>query len=237
MTPMMEARAVKNPDEHECMRIVGAIGDAAHWERLDPPPIRLKLRLARSACADSAAKLRHGFAFARQPRQLVLRCADSTCNWPSRVRACFAKMSRISCVRSSTRHGSAASRLRSCVGERSWSNSTRSASVEAATPASSSALPEPISIAGSSFARCCISTAATSRPRSTPARETPPRLRGVQIGKRRLRSLSRRGRQGTSGHTRPARQLRRAGILSLNAFGFRARPLTQPLHGRRMAAP
>ena len=30
-TPMMEARAVKNPDEHECMRIVGAIGDAAHW--------------------------------------------------------------------------------------------------------------------------------------------------------------------------------------------------------------
>ena len=29
---MMEARAVKNQDEHECMRIVGAIGDAAHWE-------------------------------------------------------------------------------------------------------------------------------------------------------------------------------------------------------------
>ncbi len=32
MTAMMEARAVKNQDEHECMRIVGAIGDAAHWE-------------------------------------------------------------------------------------------------------------------------------------------------------------------------------------------------------------
>jgi Xaa-Pro aminopeptidase len=32
MTPMLEARAVKNQDEHECMRIVGAIGDAAHWE-------------------------------------------------------------------------------------------------------------------------------------------------------------------------------------------------------------
>src|SRR5437588_12599142 len=27
MTPMMEARAVKNVDEQECMRIVGAIGD------------------------------------------------------------------------------------------------------------------------------------------------------------------------------------------------------------------
>ena len=32
MTPMMEARAVKNDDEQECMRIVGAIGDATHWE-------------------------------------------------------------------------------------------------------------------------------------------------------------------------------------------------------------
>src|SRR5574342_534691 len=32
LTPMMEARAVKNEDEQECMRIVGAIGDAAHWE-------------------------------------------------------------------------------------------------------------------------------------------------------------------------------------------------------------
>ncbi|PZS16072.1 MAG: hypothetical protein DLM57_11290 [Pseudonocardiales bacterium] len=32
MTPMMEARAVKNRDEHEAMRIVGAIGDALHYE-------------------------------------------------------------------------------------------------------------------------------------------------------------------------------------------------------------
>ena len=32
MTPMMEARAVKSADEQECMRIVGAIGDATHWE-------------------------------------------------------------------------------------------------------------------------------------------------------------------------------------------------------------
>src|SRR5439155_648784 len=29
MTPMMEARAIKNVDEQECLRIVGAIGDAA----------------------------------------------------------------------------------------------------------------------------------------------------------------------------------------------------------------
>src|SRR5258706_161194 len=34
MSPMMEARAVKNVDEQECLRIVGAIGDAAHWETM-----------------------------------------------------------------------------------------------------------------------------------------------------------------------------------------------------------
>jgi len=32
MTPMMEARASKNEDEQEALRMVGAIGDAAHWE-------------------------------------------------------------------------------------------------------------------------------------------------------------------------------------------------------------
>ena len=31
MSPMMEARAIKNEDEQNCARIVGAIGDAAHW--------------------------------------------------------------------------------------------------------------------------------------------------------------------------------------------------------------
>jgi Xaa-Pro dipeptidase len=35
MTPMMEARAVKNVDEQECLRIVGAIGDGAHWETMN----------------------------------------------------------------------------------------------------------------------------------------------------------------------------------------------------------
>jgi len=34
MTPLMEARAIKNQDEQECLRIVGAIGDAAHWETM-----------------------------------------------------------------------------------------------------------------------------------------------------------------------------------------------------------
>ena len=34
MSAMMEARAIKNQDEQECMRIVGAIGDAAHYETM-----------------------------------------------------------------------------------------------------------------------------------------------------------------------------------------------------------
>jgi len=34
MTPLMEARAIKNQDEQECLRIVGAIGDAAHGETM-----------------------------------------------------------------------------------------------------------------------------------------------------------------------------------------------------------
>ncbi len=34
MSPMMAARAVKNEDEQNCARIVGAIGDAAHWETM-----------------------------------------------------------------------------------------------------------------------------------------------------------------------------------------------------------
>src|SRR6266567_4865230 len=73
-------------------------------------------------------------------------------------------MSRMSCVRSRTRQGSALSRLRSCVGERSWSKSTRSAPVEAATPAISSTLPAPLSVAGSGRARRCKSSAAISAP-------------------------------------------------------------------------
>ena len=39
MAPVMEARAVKNHDEHECMRQVGAIGDAAHWEFVHMPVV------------------------------------------------------------------------------------------------------------------------------------------------------------------------------------------------------
>src|SRR5262249_54064405 len=38
MTAMIEARAVKNVDEQECMRIVGSNSDATHWECMKSPP-------------------------------------------------------------------------------------------------------------------------------------------------------------------------------------------------------
>jgi len=93
--------------------------------------------------------------------------ASSTWSWPSRVRARRAKMSRINCVRSRTRQGNAASRLRSCVGERSRSKTTRSALVEAATAAISSTFPEPMRVAGSRRGRRCRSSVATKPPALT----------------------------------------------------------------------
>ena len=56
-----------------------------------------------------------------------LSCASSTCSLPSRVRARRAKMSRMSCVRSTTLRSSAPSRLRSCAGLSSLSKMTTSA--------------------------------------------------------------------------------------------------------------
>ena len=41
MTPMMEARAIKSPDEQEGFRIVAAICDALHWEMHAVPEPRL----------------------------------------------------------------------------------------------------------------------------------------------------------------------------------------------------
>ena len=54
--------------------------------------------------------------------------ASSTCRWASCVRACVAKMSRITSVRSTTFTSSCFSRLRVCAGPRSLSKTTTSAS-------------------------------------------------------------------------------------------------------------
>ena len=72
---------------------------------------------------------------------MYCNCASSTCNWPSRVRACRAKMSRMSCVRSIARRWMIFSILRCWEGLRSWSNRRTSASAEAAAPAIPRACP------------------------------------------------------------------------------------------------
>ena len=52
----------------------------------------------------------------RMRGRLYSSCASSTCSFPSALVACWAKMSRISCVRSTTRVSSAFSRKRCCDG-------------------------------------------------------------------------------------------------------------------------
>ena len=65
-------------------------------------------------CRRRAATARRSHPTSRGIR--YCSCASSTCSLPSRVRARLAKMSRMSCVRSSTLRSSAFSRLRSCAG-------------------------------------------------------------------------------------------------------------------------
>ena len=91
-------------------------------------------------------------------------CASSTCSLPSRERARWAKMSRISCVRSITRSSSRSAMLRACAGERSWSKITRSASCWKARTTRSSRRPEPTTVRGSICGRTCTSTSAISTP-------------------------------------------------------------------------
>ncbi len=92
-----------------------------------------------------------------QPRtRRVLMCcswASSTCSLPSWVRARWAKMSRIRPVRSSTRHSSSRSRLRSWLGLRAWLNMTISASLARTLAAISSSLPLPTNVRGCGAAR------------------------------------------------------------------------------------
>ncbi|OLT46794.1 hypothetical protein BJF88_04145 [Cellulosimicrobium sp. CUA-896] len=81
-----------------------------------------------------------------QPRRRGRRyssCASSTCALPSRDFACWAKMSRISAVRSTTLTLTMSSSARRWEGASSPSTTTVSAPLAATTSASSSALPDP----------------------------------------------------------------------------------------------
>ena len=70
--------------------------------------------------------------------------ASDTCALPSRLVACWAKMSRISAVRSMTLTLTAFSSAVSCAGDSSPSQMTVSAPVASTTSRSSWALPEPM---------------------------------------------------------------------------------------------
>ena len=68
------------------------------------------------------------FHMPRMRGRLYSSCASSTWSLPSAETACWAKMSRISCVRSTTRAESASSSARCWVGSSSSSTSSTSAS-------------------------------------------------------------------------------------------------------------
>ena len=91
-----------------------------------------------------------------QPRSLGSRYviwANSTCALPSRLFACWAKISKINAVRSTTLTLTFPSKLRSCAGESSPSHTTVSAPVFITASLSSKTFPEPINVAGSALSR------------------------------------------------------------------------------------
>lgn len=91
-------------------------------------------------------------------------CASSTCNLPSWVRARWAKMSRISPVRSSTRHSNARSRLRSWLGVKVWLKITSSTFSALTRSCNSSTLPLPIRYLALGWWRETLTNATVSAP-------------------------------------------------------------------------
>ena len=110
-----------------------------------------------------------------QPRSLgsmYSSWASSTCALPSLLRACWAKMSRISAVRSITFTRTTPSRRRSWLGLSSPSQITVSAPASVTISASSAALPDPTYVAGSGLPRRWISASSTSDPAVSASRES-----------------------------------------------------------------
>ncbi len=102
-----------------------------------------------------------------QPRsRCFMYCSWASSTWalPSLLFACWAKMSRISAVRSTTLTLSLSSRLRSCAGASSPSAITVSAPSDATRLRRSDTLPEPMKVAGSGFLRRWITPSSTSEP-------------------------------------------------------------------------
>lgn len=91
-------------------------------------------------------------------------CASETCALPSRDLACWAKMSRIRAVRSTTLTLTTSSRWISWPGESSPSHTTVSAPDSITMSRSSSALPEPMYVAGSGLSRRWMTPSSTMAP-------------------------------------------------------------------------
>ena len=90
--------------------------------------------------------------------------AISTCNLPDRLAACWAKMSRMSWVRSMTRSWVTSARLRICDGESSPSKTRSEAPACKATTSMSASLPLPRMNLGLTAVTRCTTRSATSRP-------------------------------------------------------------------------
>src|SRR5690242_6463602 len=100
----------------------------------------------------------------RMRAMLYSSWASSTCILPSAVWACWAKMSRITDVRSSTGRSSSASRLRCWRGVSSSSATTTFASACLSSDLSSDTLPEPRYVFGWTVSRFCVSSPTVATP-------------------------------------------------------------------------
>ena len=109
--------------------------------------------------------------------------ASETCALPSRLLACWAKMSRISAVRSMTLTLTTSSSWLSWPGVSSPSQITVSAPVATTRSRSSRALPEPMYVAASGLSRRWISASSTWEPAvSASAASSRQRVLGVLRG-------------------------------------------------------
>ncbi len=98
--------------------------------------------------------------------------ASSTCNFPARVWARWAKISKITWVRSTTLNPMRRSKLRPWAGDRSRSKTIKLAPKVWADRATSSTLPSPITVWGWGRSRRCRNTSNTSPPADSTRRST-----------------------------------------------------------------
>ena len=111
--------------------------------------------------------------------RLYSSCASSTWSLPSALRACWAKMSRISCVRSTTRVWSSFSSVAAAPGRARRPRSALRARRRRMRRFSSSSFPLPTYVRGSGRARCWTSSPPARRPRCGRARELGELVLGV----------------------------------------------------------